>query len=192
MSIELPDLPYPRDALQPHMSKETLDYHYGKHHAGYVKKLNKALEKKDLDMPLEELIRTQSGGVFNNAAQVWNHTFFWHCLSPDGGGEPGGPLADDLKAAFGSVQEFRDKFTAKAKSNFGSGWTWLVQNASGELEIVNTDDADTPVRDGSKKPLLTVDVWEHAYYLDHRNDRGAYLDAFWKMVNWPFVASNRQ
>lgn len=192
MAIELPDLPYARDALQPHMSKETLDYHYGKHHAGYVKKLNKALEKEGLDLPLEELIRTQSGGIFNNAAQVWNHTFFWNCLSPDGGGDPDGPLLEDLNTAFGSVKDFKEKFKSSAASNFGSGWTWLVENADGKLEIVNTDDADTPLREGVQRPLLTVDVWEHAYYLDHRNDRGAYLDAFWKLVNWSFVASNRR
>lgn len=190
MPIELPDLPFARDALEPHMSRETLDYHYGKHHAGYVEKLNKALQQQSLSLPLEELIRTQSGGVFNNAAQVWNHTFFWNCLSPAGGGKPEGKLLEAINTAFGSLENFKKAFTSAAKSNFGSGWTWLVQNADDVLEIVSTDDADTPVRDPSVTPLLTVDVWEHAYYLDHRNDRGAYLDAFWKLVNWPFVASN--
>lgn len=191
MSFELPELPYSRDALAPHISAETIDYHYGKHHQAYVNNLNGLVEGTDnADKSLEEIIRNSSGGLFNNAAQVWNHTFYWHCLSPNGGGEPSGELADAIKQAFGSFAEFKDKFTASAAGNFGSGWTWLVKNSSGNLEIINTSNADTPITDESITPLLTVDVWEHAYYVDYRNARPEYLKHFWELINWDFAADN--
>ncbi len=188
MSFTLPDLPYAKNALEPHISAETLDYHYGKHHQAYVDKLNGAVEgTPDADKSLEEIIRSASGGTFNNAAQVWNHTFYWNCLSPNGGGEPDGALGDAIKRDFGSFDNFKEKFSDSAVGNFGSGWTWLVQNDDGSLAIVNTDDADTPLT-GSAKPLLTCDVWEHAYYIDYRNARPKYIEAFWNLVNWEFVA----
>ncbi len=188
MSFTLPDLPYAKNALEPHISAETLDYHYGKHHQAYVDKLNAAVEgTPEADKSLEEIIRGASGGTFNNAAQVWNHTFYWNCLSPNGGGEPDGALADAIKRDFGSFDNFKEKFSDSAVGNFGSGWTWLVQNEDGSLAIVNTDDADTPLT-GSAKPLLTCDVWEHAYYIDYRNARPKYIEAFWKLVNWEFVS----
>lgn len=191
MSIELPDLPYSRDALVPHISAETIDYHYGKHHAGYVKKLNAAIEGSDHDqMTLEEIVKNSEGGLFNNAAQIWNHTFYWNSLSPNGGGQPSGSLAAAIDDSFGSFDAFKDQFTASAGGNFGSGWTWLVKNKDGSLEIVNTGNAETPLTDESMTPLLTVDVWEHAYYVDYRNDRGGYLKGFWELVNWEFAASN--
>jgi len=186
----LPELPYPKNALEPHISAETLEYHYGKHHAGYVKKLNKQLPGTEFETAsLEEIIMKASDGIFNNAAQVWNHTFYWNCLSPDGGGEPGGSLAKSIDQAFGSFTEFRDRFTESAATNFGSGWTWLVKTPDGALEIVNTGNAGNPMTDGSQ-PLLTCDVWEHAYYIDYRNARNKYLDAFWNLVIWDFVAQN--
>jgi len=192
MSFTLPDLPYPKDALEPHISAETLEYHYGKHHQTYVDKLNGMVEgTEDADKSLEEIIRSSSGGLFNNAAQVWNHTFYWNCLSPDGGGEPTGALAEAVRRDFGSLSNFVEKFNESAVGNFGSGWTWLVQNPDGSLAIVNTDDAGTPLT-GDAAPLLTCDVWEHAYYIDYRNARPKYLDAFWKLVNWQFVAGNFQ
>ncbi len=188
MSFTLPDLPYEKNALEPHISAETLDYHYGKHHQAYVDKLNAAVEDTpEADKSLEEIIRSASGGIFNNAAQVWNHTFYWNCLSPNGGGEPDGALAEAIKRDFGSFDNFKEKFSDSAVGNFGSGWTWLVQNEDGSLAIVNTDDADTPLT-GSARPLLTCDVWEHAYYIDYRNARPKYIEAFWKLVNWEFVA----
>jgi Fe-Mn family superoxide dismutase len=191
MSIELPDLPYARDALSPRISEQTIDYHYGKHHAGYVKKVNAAIEGSDLDdLSLEELIRSSQGSLFNNAAQVWNHSFYWNSLSPTGGGLPSGALAEAINAAFGSYAEFQQQFTASAGSNFGSGWTWLIKNAKGSLEILNTSNADTPLSNEQITPLLTVDVWEHAYYIDYRNDRGDYLKNFWEIVNWDFAAAN--
>ncbi|MEE4662003.1 MAG: Fe-Mn family superoxide dismutase [Halieaceae bacterium] len=191
MAFALPDLPYARDALAPHISEETLDFHYGKHHATYVDKLNAAIEgTADADKSLEDIIKSASGGLFNNAAQVWNHTFYWHCLSPNGGGAPSGALADAINASFGSVDEFKEKFNASAVGNFGSGWTWLVQKADGSLDIVNTDDAETPLTHDGVTPLLTCDVWEHAYYIDYRNARPKYLEAFWNLVNWDFAASN--
>lgn len=191
MSFELPSLPYARDALAPRISAETIDYHYGKHHQAYVNKLNDMIDGTDhASKSLEEIIRSSEGGLFNNAAQVWNHTFYWHSLSPTGGGEPTGDLAKAIEATFGSFAEFKDKFTASAGGNFGSGWTWLVKNASGELEIVNTSNADTPITDPSVTPLLTVDVWEHAYYVDYRNARPEYLKNFWELANWDFVAQN--
>ncbi len=191
MSIELPALPYAQDALEPHISKETLEFHYGKHHNTYVVKLNGLIDgTPDADKTLEEIVTSSSGGVFNNAAQIWNHTFYWHCLSPNGGGEPDGAVADAISAAFGSFEDFKSKFTDSAVNNFGSGWTWLVKNADGSLAIVNTSNAATPLTDEGVTPLLTVDVWEHAYYIDYRNARPNYMEAFWKLVNWEFVAAN--
>jgi len=186
----LPVLPYPTDALEPHISSETLEYHHGKHHASYVKKLNKQVPGTEFESAsLKEIIMKASGGIFNNGAQVWNHTFYWNCLGPDGGGEPEGALASSIDEAFGSLTQFRERFTESAATNFGSGWTWLVKNPDGALEIVNTGNAGNPMTDGSQ-PLLTCDVWEHAYYIDYRNARNKYLDAFWNLVNWDFVAQN--
>jgi Fe-Mn family superoxide dismutase len=191
LSIELPELPYARGALSPRISEQTIDFHYGKHHAGYVKKVNAAIEGSDLDdLSLEELIRNSQGSLFNNAAQVWNHSFYWNSLSPTGGGQPSGALADAINAVFGSYKEFQNQFAASAASNFGSGWTWLIRNAEGSLEILNTGNADTPISNEKITPLLTVDVWEHAYYIDYRNDRGDYLKNFWEIVNWDFAAAN--
>ena len=190
MAFSLPELPYAKNALEPHISAETLEYHYGKHHKTYVDKLNGLVEGTDnADKSLEEIIRSASGGLFNNAAQVWNHTFYWHCLSPNGGGAPEGKLAELIARDFGSFDDFQTKFNESAVGNFGSGWTWLVQNADGSLAIVNTDDAETPLT-SEAKPLLTCDVWEHAYYVDYRNARPKYLEAFWKLVNWSFVEAN--
>lgn len=187
MSFELPSLPYSKDALAPHISAETLDYHYGKHHKAYVDNLNKLTEGSDLAKhSLEELIKTTQGGVFNNAAQVWNHTFYWHCLSPKGGNKPTGILNDAINKFFGSFEAFQEKFTKTAIGTFGSGWAWLVKNKLGDLEIVSTPNAGNPLTD-NKTPLLTCDVWEHAYYIDYRNARPQYIDAFWKLVNWDFV-----
>ena len=190
MPFTLPALPFARDALAPHISGETLDYHYGKHHNTYVTNLNNLIAGTEhADSSLEEIILTSSGGLFNNAAQVWNHTFYWNCLSPEGGGEPSNALANANGNAFGSFEAFREKFSTSAVTNFGSGWTWLVKNDDGGLEIVNTGNAANPMTDGLK-PLLTCDVWEHAYYIDYRNARPAYLEAFWKLVNWEFVSNN--
>jgi Fe-Mn family superoxide dismutase len=190
MPFELPALPYARDALAPHISEETLDYHYGKHHNTYVTNLNNLIAGTEHeDNSLEEIILTATGGLFNNAAQVWNHTFYWNCLSPEGGGEPVDALADAINDAFGSFEAFREKFSTSAVTNFGSGWTWLVKNGGGALEIVNTSNAANPMTDGLK-PLLTCDIWEHAYYIDYRNARPAYLEAFWKRVNWEFISEN--
>jgi superoxide dismutase, Fe-Mn family len=190
MAITLPELPYAIDALEPHISKETLEYHYGKHHATYAAKLNPLIEGTDLaDADLETIIKNSEGGVFNNSAQVWNHTFYWNCLSPNGGGEASGPVADAINTAFGSFEAFKEQFTNSAVTNFGSGWTWLVKNTDGSVSIVNTGNADTPITSDAK-PLLTVDVWEHAYYIDYRNARPAYMEAFWNLVNWDFVTEN--
>ncbi len=191
MSIELPALPYARDALAPTISEETIDYHYGKHHNAYVVNLNKMIEgTAEADKSLEEIIKSSTGGVFNNAAQIWNHTFYWNSLSPNGGGAPTGELAAAIDAAFGSFDEFKAQFTASAAGNFGSGWTWLVKNTDGSLAIVNTSNADTPLTDESVTPLLTVDVWEHAYYVDYRNARPEYLKNFWELANWEFASAN--
>ena len=193
MAFELPALPYEKNQLEPHISQETLEYHYGKHHNTYVVKLNGLVEGTDLaDKSLEEVIKTSTGGVFNNAAQVWNHTFYWHCLSPIGGGEPTGAIADAITASFGSFDTFKAQFTDSAINNFGSGWTWLVKKADGTLAIVNTSNAATPLTDDSVTPLLTVDVWEHAYYIDYRNVRPDYLAHFWQLANWKFVNENFQ
>ena len=190
MSFELPPLPYAQDALEPHISAETLEYHYGKHHQTYVTNLNNLTAgKPEAEMSLEELIKTSSGGVFNNAAQVWNHSFYWNCLSPNGGGAPTGALAEAIDQAFGSFEKFKEQFSTSAATNFGSGWTWLVKKADGSLAIVNTSNAGNPMTDGDT-PLLTCDVWEHAYYIDYRNARPKYVESFWNLVNWDFVASN--
>jgi Fe-Mn family superoxide dismutase len=190
MAIELPPLPFEKNALEPHISAETLEFHYGKHHQAYVNKLNGMIEGTEFaDMALEDIIKKSSGGMFNNAAQVWNHTFYWNSLSPNGGGEPSGKLADALTKTFGSVDGFREEFSTAAAGNFGSGWTWLVQRPDGSLAIVNTSNAATPIT-GDDKPLLTIDVWEHAYYIDYRNARPKYVEAFWNLVNWEFAASN--
>ena len=191
MAFELPALPYAIDALAPHMSQETLEFHHGKHHATYVAKLNGLVEGTDLaSKSLEEIIKTSEGGVFNNAAQIWNHTFFWNSLSPQGGGEPTGALADAINAKFGSFAEFQAAFNDKAVNNFGSSWTWLVQLADGSLDIVNTSNAGTPITEEGVTPLITVDLWEHAYYIDYRNVRPDYLKGFWALVNWEFANAN--
>lgn len=192
MSITLPELPYAMDALEPRISKETLEFHYGKHHNAYVVNLNKFIEADSslAGKSLEEIVKSSEGGVFNNAAQVWNHTFYWNSLAPNAGGEPTGDLAAAIAAEFGSFSEFQDKFTASALGNFGSGWTWLVKNASGALEIVNTGNAGTVITEEGVTPLLTCDVWEHAYYIDYRNARPEYLKNFWELANWEFAAAN--
>jgi len=191
MAFELPALPYEKNALEPHISAETLEYHHGKHHNTYVTKLNGLVPGTEFEgKSLEEIIKAAGPGpVFNNAAQVWNHTFYWNCLSPNGGGEPTGAVADAIKAKWGSFADFQKEFDDKAVNNFGSSWTWLVKNSAGELEIVNTSNAGTPMTDG-KTALLTVDLWEHAYYIDYRNARPKYLEAFWALVNWDFVNQN--
>ena len=190
MTFTLPQLPYDMDALAPHISKETLEYHYGKHHQAYVTNLNKLIADSDFaTMTLEDVIKKSSGGIFNNAAQVWNHTFYWHCLSPNGGGEPTGKLADAINHAFGSFAAFHEQFTQAAITTFGSGWAWLVQDKQCNMKITSTSNAATPMTDGLTA-LMTCDVWEHAYYIDYRNLRPSYLNAFWSLVNWDFVASN--
>jgi superoxide dismutase, Fe-Mn family len=190
MAHELPPLPFANDALEPVISAETIDYHYGKHHQAYVTNLNKLVPGTEFESAgLEDILLNASGGIFNNAAQVWNHTFYWNGLSPDGGGEPGGALGEAIDKAFGSFAAFKEAFVKSATGNFGSGWTWLVKNAAGGLEIVNTSNAANPLRDG-KTPLLTIDVWEHAYYIDYRNARPKYLEEIWQRVNWDFVAAN--
>ncbi len=189
MAIELPPLPYPKDALEPHISAETLEYHHGKHHQAYVTKLNELLPGTELEgKDIEEIVRKSSGVMFNQAAQVWNHTFYWHCLSPNGGGKPGGRLGEAIDRDFGSFDDFRKKFTDTAIATFGSGWAWLVQKPDGSLDVVSTSNAQTPLT-GDSKPLLTCDVWEHAYYIDYRNARPKYMEAFWNLVNWEFVES---
>ena len=187
MAIELPPLPYDRTALEPYISGETLDYHHGKHHKAYVDNLNKMIADTEFaDADLETIVRKSQGGMFNNAAQIWNHTFYWNSLSPKGGGEPTGKLADAIVKAFGSFAAFKDAFTKAAIGTFGSGWAWLVQRPDGALAIVSTSNAATPIT-GSDKPLLTCDVWEHAYDVDSRNARPKYVEAFWNLVNWDFV-----
>ena len=182
MTFTLPPLPYSMDALAPHISKETLEYHYGKHHQAYVTNLNKLVPNTEFEnMSLEDVIKKSSGGIFNNAAQVWNHTFYWHCLSPNGGGEPTGALADEINKAFGSFAAFKEQFTQTALTTFGSGWAWLVQDKEGKLKLVSTSNAATPMTEGLTA-LLTCDVWEHAYYIDYRNARPDYLGAFWEFV----------
>jgi Fe-Mn family superoxide dismutase len=190
MAHELPALPYAMNALEPTISQETLEYHYGKHHQTYVTNLNNLVPGTEFEnASLEDIVMKSSGGVFNNAAQVWNHTFYWNCLSPNGGGAPSGDLAAAIDKAFGSFDDFKKAFSTSAATNFGSGWTWLVKNSDGGVEIVNTSNAANPMTDG-KTPLLTVDVWEHAYYIDYRNARPKYLEEIWNLINWDFVAGN--
>ncbi|CAM9880963.1 unnamed protein product [Ectocarpus fasciculatus] len=192
MSIVLPELPWAKDALAPHISAETIEYHYGKHHAAYVTKLNAAistnseLEGKSLD----EIMKTASGGVFNNAAQVWNHSFYWKSLSPSGGGEPTGAVKEAIEKKFGSFDAFKKAFSDTAAGHFGSGWAWLVKTESGEVDVVGTHDASNPVKEGKGTPILTCDVWEHAYYIDYRNSRPGYIAAWWNLVNWDFANEN--
>ena len=189
MQHQLPPLPYAMDALQPHISKETLEYHYGKHHQAYVTNLNNLIKGTEFEnSSLEDIVKKASGGVFNNSAQVWNHTFFWNCLSPQGGGKPAGALAAAIDKKWGSFDAFKDAFSKSAVGNFGSGWTWLVKKADG-VDIVNTSNAGTPLTT-SDKPLLTIDVWEHAYYIDYRNRRPDFVAAFWNLANWGFAAKN--
>lgn len=190
MEHKLPELPFARDALAPHISAETLDYHYGKHHQAYVTNLNKLIVGTEFENEdLETIIKKASGGLFNNAAQVANHSFYWQCLSPNGGGEPTGELTAAINQAFGSFDAFKEKFTQTALTTFGSGWAWLTRDDSGKLEIVSTSNAATPLT-AAKTPLLTCDVWEHAYYVDYRNARPKYVAAFWNLVNWEFVSKN--
>ena len=189
MALELPALPYALNALEPFFSKETLEYHYGKHHKAYVDKLNYLIKDTDLDnKSLEEIIHSSEGAIFNNAAQIYNHTFYWHCLTPHGGNRPTGQLAVKLDKYFGSFEKFKEKFAEITIATFGSGWGWLVQKSDKSLVIVSTSNAHTPLTTDDI-PLLTCDVWEHAYYIDHRNARPKYLEAFWNVVNWDFVAS---
>jgi superoxide dismutase, Fe-Mn family len=190
MEHTLPVLPYELNALEPHISKETLEYHYGKHHQTYVTNLNNLIKDGAFaDMSLEEIIKQSSEGVFNNAAQVWNHSFYWNCLSPKGGGQPTGKLANAINSTFGSFDKFKEEFTKKAITTFGSGWAWLVKNTDGTLALVSTSNAGTPMT-SNQTALLTCDVWEHAYYIDYRNARPKYVEAFWNLVNWDFVAQN--
>lgn len=183
---KLPELPYALDALVPHISKETLEYHYGKHHAAYINKLNDGIKDTEYaDKSLEELITGASGPIFNNAAQAWNHAFYWQCMSPDSE-QAKGDIAEAIKRKFGSLENFEKEFSLSANSHFGSGWVWLVLDKNGALAITSTHDADTPICHG-QIPLLTCDVWEHAYYIDYRNVRPDYVKSFWKVVNWAFV-----
>ncbi|GLR70379.1 superoxide dismutase [Fe] [Agaribacter marinus] len=191
MAFELPALPYEKNALEPHISAETLEFHHGKHHATYVTKLNGLIEGTEFaGKSLEDIVKSSDGGVFNNAAQIWNHTFYWNSLSPNGGGEPTGAVADAINAKWGSFADFKAAFNDKAVNNFGSSWTWLVKTADGSLDIVNTSNAGTPITEAGVVPLITVDLWEHAYYIDYRNVRPNYLEGFWSLVNWEFAAEN--
>ena len=193
MAIELPALPYARDALAPHISAETVDFHYGKHHQTYVTNLNNLIKGTEFEnAELETIVKKSQGGMFNNAAQVWNYSFYWNCLRPasganPGGGEPSGKLADAITKTWGSFAAFKEEFTKTAITTFGSGWAWLVQRPDGSLGLVSTPNAATPLT-GADTPLLTCDVWEHAYYIDYRNARPKYVEAFWALVNWDFVA----
>ncbi len=190
MEHSLPPLPYAMDALAPHISKETLEFHYGKHHQTYVTNLNNLIKGGEFEnASLEDIIKKSSAGIFNNAAQVWNHSFYWNSLSPKGGGTPSGALAEAINKKWTTFEDFKKAFQTSALGNFGSGWTWLVKKTDGSLDIVNTSNAATPLT-GADKPLLTCDVWEHAYYIDYRNARAKYLDAFWTLANWEFAAKN--
>jgi superoxide dismutase, Fe-Mn family len=190
MEHTLPPLPYAKDALQPHISAETLEFHYGKHHQAYVTNLNNLIKGTEFEnLSLEEIIKKTSGGIFNNSAQVWNHTFFWNCMSPNGGGAPTGQVAEAINAKWGSFDKFKEEFSKSCVGNFGSGWTWLVKKADGSVDIVNTSNAQTPLTTADK-PLLTCDVWEHAYYIDYRNARPKFVEAWWNTVNWEFVNQN--
>lgn len=192
MKIKQPSLPYAMNALEPHISQETLEYHYGKHHKAYVDKTNTLIEGTEYaDMDLESIIKGAKGALFNQAAQVWNHSFYWNSLSPDGGGDPEGAIADAIRESFGSLENLKKEFNEKTMANFASGWAWLVKSKSDNgLGIIETDDAQTPLTDEGVVPLLTCDVWEHAYYIDHRNARAKYLEAWWKLVNWDFANRN--
>lgn len=197
MAHKLPELPYSNDALTPHISAETLEYHYGKHHAAYVTKLNGFVEGTDLEnKSLVELIQNpntlpadKKTGIYNNAAQVWNHTFYWNCLAPNAGGKATGTVATMINDTWGNFEAFKEAFSTVAANTFGSGWAWLVKNSDDKLEIVSTSNAGNPLTDG-KTPVLTCDVWEHAYYVDYRNARPKYIETFWKLINWDFVNSN--
>mmetsp|Transcript_5524 Transcript_5524/g.7783 ORF Transcript_5524/g.7783 Transcript_5524/m.7783 type:complete len:200 (-) Transcript_5524:34-633(-) len=191
-SIVLMTLPYAMSALAPHISEETLTYHYGKHHAAYVTKLNAAIAADESlqDKSLDEIMKSSSGGTFNNAAQVWNHNFYWNSLKPKGGGEPSGPIADKIKESFGDFETFKKDFSNVASGHFGSGWAWLVESEDGKLKVVGTHDASNPIVEKLGNPLITCDVWEHAYYIDYRNSRPNYIAAWWNLVNWDFANAN--
>ena len=190
MKHELPPLPYPTNALEPHISRETLEFHHGKHHKTYVDKLNELVKGTEYESAsLEDIIRRAEGKIFNNAAQTWNHTFFWNCMAPKAGGAPSGALAQAIDKSFGSFDAFKQKFSTVSGDLFGSGWTWLVRRDDGSLGIEPLKDADTPIKSGGRA-LLTLDVWEHAYYIDYRNKRPDFIAAFWNIVNWEFVAKN--
>ncbi len=190
MAFELPPLPYANNALEPHISAETIEYHYGKHHQTYVNNLNNLVPGTEFEGKTpEDIISKSNGGIFNNAAQVWNHTFYWNCMTPNGKDAVDGALGEAINSKFGSFADFKEQFSKSAATNFGSGWTWLVKNADGSIEIVNTSNAGCPLTAG-QTPLLTCDVWEHAYYIDYRNARPKYLESFWALVNWDFVAAN--
>ncbi len=190
MEHKLPDLPYAIDALQPHISRETLEYHHGKHHQAYVNNLNNLIKGTEFqEQKLEDIIKKSSGGIFNNAAQIWNHTFYWNCLSPKGGGNPSGNLAKAIESKFGSFDDFKKQFSQTAATLFGSGWAWLVKNNDGSIELMQTGNAGTPMTSG-KTAIFTCDVWEHAYYIDYRNARPAYIEHFWNLANWEFAAAN--
>lgn len=190
MIHELPPLPYAKDALAPYISEETVEYHYGKHHQTYVNNLNNlTMGTEFISMPLDEIVKSSDGAIFNNAAQVWNHNFYWNCLSPDGGGRPTGALLDVIEESFNTYDTMKREFNRVAMATFGSGWAWIVKKDDGLLEFASTSNAGCPITEG-KTPILTCDVWEHAYYVDYRNARQKYLDAFWNIVNWDFVAKN--
>lgn len=190
MEHQLPALPYAKNALEPVISAETIEYHYGKHHQTYVTNLNNLIKGTEFEnASLEEIIVKSTGGIFNNAAQVWNHTFYWNGFKPNGGGAPTGELAAAIDKAFGSFDEFKKQFSQKAITTFGSGWAWLVKNKDGSLSLESTSNATTPMTNG-QTALLTIDVWEHAYYIDYRNARAKYVEEFWNIVNWDFVAAN--
>jgi Fe-Mn family superoxide dismutase len=190
MAHKLPPLPYPPDALAPHISRETMEFHHGKHHKAYVEKLNSLIKGTEFEnAPLEDIVQRADGGIYNNAAQHWNHTFFWQCLAPRAGGKPGDRIGRAIDASFGSFDKFKEKFSTEAANLFGSGWTWLVKRDDGALAIEPMSNADTPLRSGSRA-VLTLDVWEHAYYIDYRNARPDFITAFWNVVNWEFAAAN--
>ncbi|MCK4934824.1 MAG: superoxide dismutase [Simkaniaceae bacterium] len=189
MAFSQPDLPYELKALMPFVSEEQMDYHYNKHHATYFKKLNGLVEgKAEENLSLEEIVKSTTGGVFNNAAQAWNHTFFWSCMSTSGGGAPKGDLKAAIEKDFGSLENFKEQFSSASAALFGSGWAWLAEDSSGKLEIMPLSNADTPLKH-NKKPILTLDVWEHAYYIDYRNRRPDFIEGFWDVINWDFAAS---
>jgi Fe-Mn family superoxide dismutase len=190
MTHSLPPLPYAEDALAPHISKETLSLHHGKHHATYVEKLNGLIEGTDFaDSSLNEIVKNADGGIFNNAAQAWNHAFYWHCLSPSGGGDPSGPVADAIARDFGDTSSLREQFSDALTTLFGSGWVWLAKSRDGKLSIESRSNAGNPLTDGMQ-PILTCDMWEHAYYVDYQNQKKQYVEAFWKLVSWEFAAEN--